>query len=111
MAALLLVSGTPGIGWGTFFSAMAMTALFTVLLVGHLSAEIQAKADGIAARTFFRRLQCQWDNVRRVEIRPFMPGLTIYLVSTTRGPVVFTSLWRNHRELLSALRDRIGDGA
>lgn len=109
LGALVLVSGTPGIGWGTFISALAMTALFGALLIGHLSAEIQAKGDGLAARTFFRKLQCRWNNVRRVEIRPFMPGLTIYLVSTTRGPVVFTSLWRNHRELLAALREKVGD--
>ncbi|AKU90725.1 hypothetical protein [Vulgatibacter incomptus] len=110
LVALVVVSRIPGIGWGTFLSALAMTLLFTALLVGHLSSEIQAQVDGLRARTFFRKLQCRWNNVRHVEVRPFMPGLTIYLVSTTRGPFVFTSLWRNHRELLDALRERVGHG-
>ena len=109
LGTLMLVSRTPGIGWGTFLSALAMTGLFGALLVGHLSSEIQTRDDGLKMRTFFRRMSCRWNAVKRVEIRPFMPGLTIYLVSTTRGPVVFTSLWRNHRELLAALRERLGD--
>src|SRR5690606_2327141 len=75
--------------------------------LGHLSAEIRARNDGIDAKTFFRKLHCKWSHVRHVEVRPFMPGLTIYLVSTTVGPVVFTSLWRNHRELLSTLQERV----
>lgn len=108
LLALLLVSRLPGIGWGTFFSALAMASLFAALFLGHLSAEIRAKNDGFAAKTFFRKLQCQWAGVRRVDVRPFMPGITIYLISTTRGPVVFTSLWRNHRQLLSALQERLG---
>lgn len=109
IGALVLVSRLPGIGWGTFLSALAMAALFGALLLGHFSAEIRAKHDGIAAKTFFRKLQCKWTNVNRVEARPFMPGLTIYLVSTKSGPVIFTSLWRNHRQLLSALQERLGN--
>lgn len=49
------------------------------------------------------------DRGEEVETRPFMPELTIYLVSVARVPLVFTSLWRNHRELLAALRERHGD--
>ena len=107
LSALLLVSRLPGIGWATFLSAVAMASLFGALLLGHLSAEIRARNDGIDAKTFFRKLHCKWSHVRHVEVRPFMPGLTIYLVSTTVGPVVFTSLWRNHRELLSTLQERV----
>jgi uncharacterized membrane protein len=106
IAVLILLATLPGITTLTFLCAAAMAALFGSLLLSHLIAEIDLGSEGIAARTVFRKLRCKWSGVRRVEVRPLLPGITIYLISTARGPVVFTSLWRNSRRLLEALRDR-----
>lgn len=106
LGVLLLLPWVKGIGMGTYLSAVLMALLFATLLLGHLSTEIQFRSDGIAAKTFFRRLRCRWNAVDRVEVRPLFPGITIYLICTVRGPVVFTSLWKNHRPLLEALRER-----
>jgi len=106
LAVLLVLPQVQGIGTGTYLSAVLMALLFATLLVGHLSTEIEFQSDGIAAKTFFRRLRCRWSGIDRVEVRPLLPGITIYLICTVRGPVVFTSLWKNHRPLLEALRER-----
>jgi hypothetical protein len=104
---LLFLPRVQGIGWGTYLSAVLMALLFAVLLAGHLSAEIRFRPEeGIAAKTFFRKMQCRWNGIQRVEVRPLLPGVTIYLICTVRGPVVFTSLWRNHRRLLALLQER-----
>jgi hypothetical protein len=106
LGVLLLLPWVKGIGVGTYLSAVLMALLFATLLLGHLSTEIQFRSDGISAKTFFRTLRCRWAGVDRVEVRPLVPGITIYLICTVRGPVVFTSLWKNHRPLLEALRQR-----
>lgn len=106
-AVLLILPRIPGIGVGTYLSAVLMALLFAVLLAGHLSTEIRFRDDeGIAARTLFRKMKCRWNGIDRVEVRPLLPGVTIYLICTVRGPVVFTSLWRNHRVLLTMLQER-----
>jgi len=96
----------PGITAGTYLSALAMAGLFAALLAGQQAAVIRIDREGISGRTLFRRLRCGWRAVHRVEARPFFPGLTIFLVATSRGPLVFTTLWRNHGELLALLRER-----
>ncbi|WP_373049224.1 hypothetical protein [Vulgatibacter sp.] len=96
----------PGITAGTYFSALAMAGLFGLLLAGQQAAVIRIDREGLSGRTLFRRLRCNWKAVQRVEARPFFPGLTIFLIATNRGPLVFTSLWRNHGELLAILRER-----
>lgn len=102
-----LLFTVPGITSGTFFGALGMASLFALLLLGQAAAEIRCDDDGLSGRTLFRRIRCRWAGVRRVEIRPFLPGLTIFLVATSSGPLVFTSLWRNHKHLLETLRTRI----
>lgn len=111
LSVLLFLPRVPGIPWGTYLCAVAMALLFAMLLTGHLSSEIRIGGEGIASRTFFRAMQCRWTGIDRVEVRPLLPGVTIYLICTIRGPVVFTSLWRNHRRLLSELRTRSENGS
>src|SRR5690606_8617636 len=82
LGVLLLLPWVKGIGMGTYLSAVLMALLFATLLLGHLSTEIQFRSDGIAAKTFFRRLRCRWNAVDRVEVRPLFPGITIYLICT-----------------------------
>lgn len=106
LSVLLFLPRVQGIGTWTYLSAVLMALLFAVLLAGHLSTEINFRKEGISARTFFRTLKCRWNGVDRVEVRPLLPGVTIYLICTVRGPVVFTSLWKNHRSLVDALRER-----
>lgn len=101
-----LLFTVPGITSGTFFGALGMASLFALLLLGQAAAEIRCDEAGLSGRTLFRRVRCRWAGVRRIEIRPFLPGLTIFLVATSSGPLVFTSLWRNHRPLLDRVRDR-----
>lgn len=101
-----LLFWVPGITSGTYFAALAMAGLFLVLLLGQSASEIEVLDDGLAGRTFFRQIRCRWAGVRRIEVRPFLPGLTIFMVATNDGPLVFTSLWRNHRHLLHLVRDR-----
>mgnify|MGYP001210455004 CR=1 FL=1 len=106
LAIFAVLFTVPGITAGTYLSALAMAALFAALLAGQQAAVIRADRDGLSGRTLFRSLRCNWTSVQRVEARPFFPGLTIFLVATTRGPLVFTTLWRNHAELLRELRER-----
>lgn len=101
-----LLFTVPGITSGTFFGALGMASLFALLLLGQAAAEIRCDDDGLAGRTLFRQVRCRWTGVRRIEVRPFLPGLTIFLVATSAGPLVFTSLWRNHRHLLHLVKDR-----
>lgn len=96
----------PGITAGTYLSALAMAGLFALLLAGQQAAVIRIDREGISGRTLFRRMTCGWRSVQRVEARPFFPGLTIFLIATNRGPLVFTTLWRNHGKLLALLRER-----
>lgn len=106
LAIFALLFTVPGITIGTYLSALAMAGLFGVLLAGQQAAVIRIDREGVSGRTLFRRLRCNWKSVQRVEARPFFPGLTIFLIATNRGPLVFTSLWRNHHELLRLLRER-----
>ena len=101
-----LLLALPGVTFGTYASALAMAGMFAFLLAGHQAAAIRVDLDGLSGRTLFRRMRCSWKAVHRVEVRPFFPGLTIFLVATSRGPLVFTSLWRNHGELLRLVRER-----
>ncbi len=96
----------PGITAGTYLSALVMAGLFALLLAGQQAAVIRIDREGISGRTLFRRMNCGWRAVHRVEARPFFPGLTIFLIATSRGPLVFTSLWRNHGQLLAQLREK-----
>lgn len=106
LAILALLASLPGITLGAWCSALAMAGLFACLLAGQQAAEIRADREGISGRTLFRRLRCPWPGVQRVEVWPFVPGITIFLVATRRGPLVFTSLWRNHGALLETVRAR-----
>ena len=103
---LLALSRLPGVDTTTFFSAVAMLLLFAGLLAGQTSTSVRVGPDGLEARTLFRRVRCRWPAVRRVTAQRILPGLTYYLVSTAAGPVAFSSLWRRHRELLAAVRER-----
>lgn len=103
---LVLCLALPGVTFQACLSALGMLALFGALLAGQAMAQIRVRPDGLFGRTLFRRMHCNWSAVQRVEVRPFFPGLTIFLVATSRGPLVFTSLWRNYRELLATLRER-----
>lgn len=106
LGVFVLLTRIPGITGGTYLGALAMAGLFALLLAGQSAAVIRADEDGLSGRTLFRMLRCRWTNVRRVEARPFLPGLTIFLVATASGPLVFTTLWRNHGKLLAAVREK-----
>lgn len=106
LATIGMLVRLPGITFGTFLSAFAMAGLFGFLLAGHQISSIQIDSEGLSGRTLFRRMRCGWNAVHRVDVRPFFPGLTIFLVATARGPLVFTSLWRNHGKLLQMVRER-----
>lgn len=110
LAVLGVLSTVPGVGLGTVFSALAMAALFALLLVTQGACTVQAGPEGLFARSLLRVVHCRWDGVHRLEVRQLLPGLRFYLLATVSGPVVFSSLWSRHRELAELVRERAGLG-
>lgn len=108
LAILGLLATVPGIGIGTALSALAMAALFAVLLITQSACAVHASPEGLFARSLLRVVHCRWDGVHRLEVRQLLPGIRFYLLATVSGPVVFSSLWSRHRELVELVRDRAG---
>ncbi len=108
LAILALLATVPGIGFGTVLSALAMAALFALLLVTQRACAVHAGPEGLFARSLLRVVHCRWEAVHRLEVRQLLPGLRFYLLATASGPVAFSSLWSGHRELVALVRERAG---
>jgi hypothetical protein len=110
IAILGVLSTVPEVGLGTVLSALAMAGLFAVLLITQRACTVHAGPEGLFARSLLRVVHCRWEGVHRLEVRQLLPGLRYYLLATASGPVVFSSLWSRHRELVELVRDRAGLG-
>ena len=104
--ALFALTSFPRIEAGTWASAFFMSGLFAVLLAVQNAAEIRADASGLRADGFLRSLRCPWAGVGRPRQLSWLPGLHLWIVPTHAGTVVFSSLWRGHRELARRLLER-----
>jgi hypothetical protein len=95
------------VGLFTVWGCFAFVVFFALLWAYHAAMRIELDEAGITYRGLVKRLRVGFEDVVKVDVNRTL-ALTLYLVLTRKGLILFSSHFKAHRELLEQLVARAG---
>ena len=91
----------------SFYGCIALAAFFAALLAYHTRMQIEVQGSCFRYRGPIGQMEVPYEDVLKVDVTPSLM-MTLYLVVTRKGLVLFSSQFRGHQELFKLLVRRAG---
>ena len=101
----LFLRGHGLVSEATLWGCLAFAVFFFGLWAYHARLRIDVDGAGVRYRSLRRSVQVAFVDIVRVSVVPTV-SLRVYLVTTRRGMISFTSNLKGHRELFALLVER-----
>lgn len=102
LAVLLLLLNLPGVAGQTYLAVFFFIGFFGVFIVHYATQAIVVSSTGLVVRRLFGLQAFDFQDIVKIDVYPG-PAMTIYDIVTRRGPIQFSSWFRDHRELLDLI--------
>lgn len=90
----------------THWGCLGLSAFFFVCWLYFARLRIDVDEQGVSYQGLSSHLQVGFADILRVSVVPTLVVLKVYLVTTRKGVMLFSSHFKGHRELCKLLLDR-----